>query len=132
MSGLTLVASVLMFGCNGSETLWSAEYRSPDGSIIAIARSVENSGFGTGGGSTTVSLNWTTGSQQPTEIFEIGDVPTKPHDTLVEIKWLTSRRLELTYKGSPQNVGFQASKWADVDISVRNVPSDATLSRQNN
>src|SRR5438045_6501716 len=89
ISGLIFGACAFMSSCNGSETTWTAESRSPDGKMIATARSVENSGFGIGGGGTTVSLNWTTGSQPATEIFEIGDVPTKPDDRLVEMKWLT-------------------------------------------
>jgi hypothetical protein len=68
--GLAFGACAFMFSCNGSETTWTAESRSPDGKIIATARSVENSGFGTGGGGTTVFLNWTTGSQPATEIFD--------------------------------------------------------------
>jgi hypothetical protein len=124
ISGVIFGACAFMSSCNGSETTWTAESRSPDGKIIATAQSVENSGFGIGGGGTTVFLNWTMGSQPATEIFEIGDVPKKPGDRPVEMKWLTLRRLELTYKGNPQNVGFQATKWADVDISVRNASSN--------
>jgi hypothetical protein len=45
------------------------------------------------------------------EIFEIGEPPKKTDDRFIEMKWLTPRRLELTYRGNPQNVGFQAIKW---------------------
>jgi hypothetical protein len=92
--------------------------KADDGKISATARSVENSGVGIRGGGTTVFLNWTTGSQPAMEIFEIGELPKKPDDRFIEMKWLTPRRLELTYRGNPQNVGFQAIKWAGVDISV--------------
>src|SRR6516165_4439801 len=111
--------SLFLSSCKGSETTWSAEVRSPDGKMVASARTVENSGFGTGGGGTTVYLNWTTGSQAPTEIFDLADGPRLPGETVVKMKWLTPRHLELTYKGSPKDVGFQAVKWADVDISVK-------------
>jgi hypothetical protein len=86
---------------------------------------VENSGFGIGGGGTTVFLNWTTGSTPPTEIFDIADVPKTPGDRIVEMKWLTPKHLELTYKGNTQDIGFQAIKWADVEITLRNVSSNS-------
>src|SRR5207302_3493127 len=92
-------------GCNGSETTWSAEARSPDGKMIATARTIENSGFGTGGGGTIVYLNWTTGSQRPTEILGLDAGPSGPGDTVVEMKWLTPVHLELVYKGNGNSIG---------------------------
>lgn len=116
---LLAMAEVLVtFGCNGSETVWSAQVPSPDGTIIATARTTENSGFGTGGVWTAVYLNWTKGRQQPTEILEIGDGPRAPGDTVVAIKWLGQRHLELAFNSKRGPVGFQAIKWGDVDISV--------------
>jgi hypothetical protein len=37
------------------------------------------------------------------------------------MNWLTPTHLELLYEGSPQSVGFQAVKWADVEISARDL-----------
>jgi hypothetical protein len=62
---------VFMSSCKGSETTWSAEARSPDGKMIATARTIENSGFGTGGGGAAVYLNWTSGSQPPTRYWSL-------------------------------------------------------------
>jgi len=90
--------------------------------MIATARTVANSGFGTGGIWTAVYLNWTTGSQPPTKILELADGPKAPGDTVVGMKWLTPTHLELTYKGNG-SLGFQAVKWAGVEISVRELPS---------
>ena len=52
-------ACVLASGCKAPPT-WSAESRSPDGKLIATAKTFENSGFGTGGIWTGVYLNWFT------------------------------------------------------------------------
>ena len=59
-------AYILVQGCRGSETIWSAEVQSPDGKMTATARAFGNSGFGINGVDTSVYLNWTTGSQPPT------------------------------------------------------------------
>ena len=38
------------------------------------------------------------------------------------MNWLTPTHLELAYKGN-QTVVFQAIKWVDIDITVRNLSS---------
>jgi hypothetical protein len=118
-----IVGLFLLPGCNG-KTTWSAEAQSPDGKMIATARTVENSGFGTGGVFTAVYLNWTTGKQQPREVLEIGDGPGGPGDTVVTMKWISPTHLELAYNVKRGPLGFQAVKWAGVDISVRDLSSE--------
>jgi hypothetical protein len=63
--GLCAVAS----GCKGSETIWSAEARSPDGKMLASARTVAQSGFGTGSIETEVYLKCVKTSQRPVEVL---------------------------------------------------------------
>jgi len=113
-------AYILVHGCRGSETIWSAEVQSPDGKMTATARAFGNSGFGINGVDTSVYLNWTTGSQPPTMILNLADGSDAPTDTGVEMKWLTPTHLELTFTGN-RSVGFQALKFAGVDISVRDL-----------
>jgi hypothetical protein len=127
ISLVTIALCVLLFGCNpGSETIWSAEARSPDGSRLASARTIANSGFGTGYIWTAVYLNWTKDSRHPTEILQLSDTFETPSDEIsVEMKWLTPTHLELTYKGH-RTLDFQAVKWYGVDISVRDLSSAAT------
>jgi len=117
-------------GCKGSQTIWSAEARSPDGKMIATARAFANGGFGVSGAPATfVYLNWTTGSQSPMEILSLANESDAPGDTYVGMKWLTPTHLELTHKSSRQSVGFQAVKFAGVDISLRDLSSEAGASR---
>ncbi len=116
--GLCLLAS----GCKGSETIWSAEAKSPDGTMVASARTVAQSGFGTGYVGTIVYLSWAKGSQRPMEILGLSDESEAPEATRVGMKWLTPTHLELTYQ-SPQTVYFQAVKYAGIDISVRDLSS---------
>jgi hypothetical protein len=126
ISLLILGACVLASGCRGSQTIGSAEAKSPDGKMIATARAYANGGFGISGApSTFVYLNWTSGSQHPMLIFNLADESDAPDDTSVGMKWLTPTHLELTYKGSRQSVGFQAVRFADIDISVRDLSSQA-------
>jgi len=121
-------ACVLASGCKAPPT-WSAESRSPDGKLIATAKTFENSGFGTGGIWTGVYLNWTTGSQKPMEILEFSDGPAGPDGMKVGMNWLTPKHLELTYKGQ-RTLDFQSIKCDGIDISVRDASSGAVKSTQ--
>jgi hypothetical protein len=117
---LTFGAYLFMLGCGSSDTIWSAESRSPDGKVIARARTVaRNEGLSIiSGTETNVSLKWATGSRGDTSILEIADASDEPVDTHVEMNWLTPTHLELTLKGN-QSIVFQAVKWVGIDISVR-------------
>jgi hypothetical protein len=125
---IIVIVCFLLSGCKGegSETIWSAEARSPDGSRVASARTVAFSGFGTGYIWTAVYLNLTKGSQPPTAILKLSDTFERPSDEIsVEMKWLTPTHLELTYKGH-RTLNFQAVKCVGVDISVRDLSSGTT------
>ncbi len=128
---LTLGGWFLMFGCGSSETAWSTESRSPDGKVIAIARTaVRNKGLSIiSGTDTNVYLKWATGSRGETSILELADATVDPVDTRVEMNWLTPTHLELTFKGN-QSVVFQAVKWVGIDISVRDL-SKTAVEREN-
>jgi hypothetical protein len=124
---LLIIACVLVSGCNGgSETIWSAEALSPDATRLASARTIANSGFGTGYIWTAVYLNRVKGSQPPTEILELSDEFETPSDEIsVGMRWLTRSHLELTYKGH-RTLNFRAVKCAGVDIFVRDLSSVTT------
>jgi hypothetical protein len=124
-----LVLLVFLAGCikGGSETTWSAESRSPDGKRVASAFTIEQSGFGTGGGGTDVYLNFTTGSQSKLLILAFSDGPSVPGGMNVGMNWLSPTHLELTYKGQ-RPLDFQAVKCYGVDISVRDLASAASAS----
>jgi hypothetical protein len=126
-SWIRKVTPFLIFGvcvslssCEGPKTTWSAESRSPDGRMIATARTVQTSGIGTGDPGTFVYLNWTKGSQSPTIILAFSDGPDEPGGMNVEMTWLTPQHLELTYKGR-RALDFEAVKWHGVEISVRDL-----------
>ncbi len=126
---LVMGVCVLVSGCKGSETIWSAESRSPDGKMLATARAVAQSGFGTGYIETFVYLNRSKGSQSPVEILGLSEESEAPNATTVEMKWLTPAHLELVYNG-PRTVDFQASKYVGIDISVRDLSSGKVGSSQ--
>jgi hypothetical protein len=104
--------------CRKAPPIWSAESKSPDGKMIATARTYEQSGFGTGWTQTTVNLNWTAGSQPPALILAFSDGPSEPGGMNISMTWLTVTRLELIYKGR-RPIDFQAVKCDGIDISVR-------------
>jgi hypothetical protein len=123
---LILGVCLLVSGCKSSEIIWSAEVRSPDGNMVARARTVARSGFGTGYIGTAVYLSSAKGSPPSTVILQLTDTFEKPSDEItVEMKWLTPTRLELAYKGH-RTVDFQVAKCAGIDVSVRDLSSGTT------
>jgi hypothetical protein len=124
-------ASLLLSGCGGSQTIWSAESKSPDGMVIATARAVSrNKGLSIiSGVETNVYMNWATDKRPPTLILSLADGSDAPRDINVEMKWLNPMHLELKYTGN-RVVGFQAVKWAGVDISVRESSSEVPKTSQ--
>lgn len=114
-------------GCRGSQTIWSGEARSPNGKMLASARTVAQSGFGTGYIGTIVYLNWTRGSQAPMEILGLSDGTEAPGATSVEMKWLDATHLQLSYRNA-RTLDFQAVKCNGVDISVRELSSGVSSS----
>ncbi len=101
--------------------------------MIATASAFANGGFGISGvPATTVYLNWTAGSQAPTEILSLDNNSDSPNGTSVGMNWLTPTHLELTYEGNRQNIGFEAVKFAGVDISLQDlsIPTTATQIRK--
>lgn len=105
-------------GCGGVDTIWSTQLRSPDGRWLAIAETVENSGFGTGSVETSVDLKWTDGSESPKDILVLIHDPYSTPKTLnLSMKWVTPSHLDVTYSGKA-SVALQVVKYGDVDISL--------------
>lgn len=123
---LILAVCISFSSCDGPKVNWSVESRSPDGKMIATARTIQTSGIGTGNPGTFVYLNWTKGSQSPTIILAFHDGPDEPGGMNVGMNWLTPTHLELTYKGR-RAFDFQAVRCDGVDISVRDL-SNGTMS----
>ena len=92
---LTLAICVLMSGCGGSQAIWSAESRSPDGKVLAKARAAATSGGLSilSNTDTKVYLKWATGSRTDTSVLELADASDAPVDTQVEMNWLTPSHL---------------------------------------
>ena len=120
---LVMFVCAVVCGCQRSKPVWSADSRSPDGSMIATAEAFDNGGFvSPGPPATFVYLNWTTGAQPKMLIFAFSDGPPEPDAMKVGMKWLTPTHLELTYKRQ-RTIDFQAVKCAGVDISVQELSS---------
>lgn len=109
---------LLLSGCANSERTWSAKAESPDQKFVATAQTLRPGGWGTASPpETTVDLNWTTGSQNSTEILTFVGDPDEP-EMSVQMKWLTPTHLDLGYKGHP-TIEFQAVKCHGVDVTIR-------------
>jgi hypothetical protein len=119
---------VLASGCDAPQTIWSAEARSPDGSSLATARTVQFSGPGNAGLYTSVYLKRTTYSNPAEEIllFDENNVTQSDAAKLnLVMKWETPSRLSVTYNGRVATLDFQVVKYAGIDISARDLSSPA-------
>jgi hypothetical protein len=124
---LTFGVCILVSCCDGPKTTWSAESRSPDGKMIATARTIQTSGIGTGDPGTFIYLNRTKGSQSPTIILAL--LADEPGDMDVGMNWLSQTHLELTYKGH-RSIDFQAVKCHGIEISTRELSNGSVNSSQ--
>lgn len=117
--GVAVLALMTGFcGCQGPQHISMGESRSPDAKVIAKVYRDEPSGIGTGQIDTVVNLNWTVGSQSPTTILAFDDGLDMPEgDKHIEMKWTSPASLDISYIGN-RHIGFQASQWHGVQISV--------------
>ncbi|MGA9884871.1 MAG: hypothetical protein WBQ34_14235 [Candidatus Acidiferrales bacterium] len=122
----TVIVGLGIPGCGGEATIWSTQLRSPDGRWLASAKTVENSGFGTGSLATYVYLKWTNGSQAPENILLLIHDPNSSSRTInLSMKWVTPSHLDVSYNGSAR-VDFQVVKYGDVDISLHDLSNIQT------
>lgn len=125
----TVSICILTAGCKKAPPTWSAESKSPDGKLIATAKTYEQSGFGTGWVQTTVYLNWATNKNPPAMILAFSDGPAGPDGMKVGMNWLSPTHLELTYRGQ-RDLDFQAVKFSSVSITVRDLSASTGSSTQ--
>lgn len=128
-----LAACAFMCGCPESYkeggTTWTAESRSPDGLWTATARSQQWGGPGTAYDATTVYLKWV--SQPPIQILGFSH----QYATMnLKMVWVAPRHLNVIYgesgrPGDKVEIGFQAIKCADVEITVQHVADSGPPSR---
>ena len=92
--------------------------------MLASARTVAQSGFGTSSIETEVYLKWIKSSQPPVQVLGFSYESEFPSGTTsVGMKWLNPTHLEVTYKGHA-NLGFQIVKCGGIDISVRDLSGE--------
>jgi hypothetical protein len=130
----TFVACLLEAGC-GARTIWKAEIRSPDGHYVAMARTIQNGGFGNSWIIATVSLQQASIPETRMTVLSFSCNGPVPHPYTLDnkanvggtinlsMKWLTPTHLEVTYNGHDGTLNFQAVKYQGIHISVRELGS---------
>ncbi len=128
---LIITGCLLMFGCQDVATTWSAQARSPDEQWVAIARTQQWGGPGTGADGTTVYLKRLRVSQAPIEILEFSQQYARMN---LKMEWLTPTHLEVTYgpsgrPGDHIDLDFQVVKIAGIDVTVRDLSDSSVKAR---
>jgi hypothetical protein len=135
LSGLFVFASSCDAQHDAPQTIWSAEARSPDGSSLATARTVQYSGPGNAGLYTSVYLKRTVYSNPATQVllFDENDVTQADSAKLnLVMKWETPSRLSVTYNGRVATLDFQVAKYAGIAITARDLSLPASSANGSN
>jgi hypothetical protein len=116
-------------------TVWKTELTSPDGRWIASARTIQNGGFGSANVHTIVYMRQAL-SATPMGVLSFNCEGGVPHPYVLDnvanaggtinltMNWVTPSHLAVTYNGHA-SLDFQAIKFAYIDISVQNIPSES-------
>jgi hypothetical protein len=118
---------VLTSGCRDSKIIWSAESPSPDGHWLASASTEQFGGPGNAGLYTDVYLKRTNVREAPIEVlgFSIGELSSQSGTLNLAMKWETPSHLDVAYNGHAATLYFQVVKCSGIDISVRDLSSEA-------
>jgi hypothetical protein len=124
---------VLLVACKPSLddlTVWKEDFPSRDLQFVAVARTVQNGGFGSASIDTSVELHRLSGSPG-IPILELGCDGPVPRPYVLDnsanrggtvdltVHWVDATHLRLTYRGHPQ-VLFLAQQAAGIFISAAN------------
>jgi hypothetical protein len=123
----------LAIACVKKEDLiiWKSELKSPDGTWVASADTVQNGGFGSAHIDTSVYLKQAVSKQSPIEVLGFGCDGPVPHPYVLDnvanrggtinltMKWMTPSHLHVTYEGHP-DIKFQAVRVAGIEITLEN------------
>ena len=116
-------ACILLGGCGGYETTWSATSPSPDGRWLAVADTVQTSGFGANTVQTTVEIRET----KRRFIFKTSEmvlgISNDGGSMGLKMRWLTPTHLEVEFRADPGLLYYRVVKTSGIEISVRNLQS---------
>src|SRR5436305_15233888 len=105
----------LFASCRNPVT-WSEQSRSPDGTWIANAHTVEYSGFGTGAVETIVEIRRLSGSKSPERVLAFAD---GGRDLKLRMQWDGRAHFSGVYDADTQLLYYQVVRASGVDIAVR-------------
>jgi hypothetical protein len=112
---LLMVLVICLVACN-DPVIWSKECSSSNGTWIASARTVEHSGFGTGGAETIVEIKKPSDSRYSERVLAFAD---DGRAIKLKMQWEGSSHLAITYDADPQLLYYQVLKTSGVSISVQ-------------
>jgi len=131
MTVVTVVACMLLGGCGGASTIWSATSQSPDGNWLALAHTVQYSGPGNNGVETIVEIKelkqiiFFTRSEMVLGFMNDGA------SMGLKMNWITPSHLEVVFRDDPKVLYHQVVRTMGVEISVRDLADPSSFSPNN-
>ncbi|QWT22172.1 hypothetical protein KPL74_09205 [Bacillus sp. NP157] len=118
---MKVIALGMMLVCAGcasdSAVVWSGSVKSPSGSMVASARTIQTSGPGNASVITTVTLGYAKGSDQATSVLVVENPSAADHRRLqVDMVWRDDQHLDVTYPNDA-SLDFRADYFGGITIS---------------
>ena len=104
---------------SATQTIWTAQSKSPDGAYIALAHTENTDGPGINAQYTEVELKQSFNGAKPVTILTLDEGSEAVKN--LQMNWTSPSRLVVSYQGNPTLL-FEAIKAFGLDVSVQHVP----------
>lgn len=126
MTVMIALTCILLTGCKEDPTVWSSTSRSPDGSWLAVAHTVQHTGFGTDGVETIVEIKRTAALRSSSRVLAFDN---DGASMALKMNWVTPSHLEVLFKGDQSTLYFQVVRTSGIEISVRDLSTPESPAR---
>lgn len=114
---LAAAVATVLSGCGANPvTTWSAQFRSPGGNWVAVARTYQYSGPGNGYVDTRLYLRSDYGEKKEVMTLDYVGIGSE-----MSVRWTAPSHLQVTFRKHVE-IDFEAIIFSTVTITVRNPP----------
>ncbi len=104
---------------SATQTIWTAQSKSPDGAYIALAHTENTDGPGINAQYTVVELEQSFNGAKPVTILTLDEGSEAVKN--LRMNWTSPTHLAVSYQGNPTLL-FEAVKAFGLDVSVQQLP----------
>jgi hypothetical protein len=131
MTVVIVLACMLLGGCGGASTIWSATSQSPDGYWLAFAHTVQYTGPGANGVETTVEIKELKRNRFFRRSEAVLGFMNDGASMGLKMNWITPSHLEVVFRDDQKVLYHQVVRTMGVEISVRDLADPSSFPRNN-